>query len=257
MNRYLNSIITKVASTEKAEEWQNYKLLNKLQYDPTVNYFSLVVEQEILIDKKSILSQGETFINQWLSTGLKDCYEVLDKTDEYVKEKYYKWYLANSYEKWSKNYKLNSNTVQDEGLNFMFVTLNFKQGTDIKMVMVDTSRILGLPILANTKITYTYENYTNTSNHPHVHCLIELKRTGTISLSSILEKIYQHKKLRDYLAVDVKMSWAKDYEKRCQKRSICLAYVLGNKIDKKIENSENDKLWRIEHNLEQYYVKEN
>ena len=153
--------------------------------------------------------------------------------------------------------KWKHNDVQDAGLNFMFITLNYKQGTDINKVILDTARIINLPVLSNTKITYTYENYTDTGNHPHVHCLIELNRTGTISMSKLLEKIYQDKKLKDYLAVDVKFSWAKEFTKRCQKRSVCLAYVSGNKIEKKSENSDLDKIWRIENNLEDIYYKEN
>lgn len=235
-------------------DWELYKQTN-MQYDPAINYFNLVVENEIQFDKYSKQPQGETFVRQWLHGSLRDCYEELKKSDEYVKQKFYKWYVANEYDKFRRNWK--PNDTKDEGLNFLWVTFNFKSDTDLNVIKVDMSRILSLAIFDNTKITYCYEYHTEQGTHPHVHALIELNRTGTIPMSKIEQDIFKDKKLRDRLSLCIRFSWAKKFDLRCQKRAICQAYLNGNKIDEKKENVENDKTWRKENNLEELYIKEN
>lgn len=239
---------------QRKQDWEEYQKSN-LKYDDAKPYFNYVIEQEIALDRKEQKPNGAPWVQAYLCETLRHAYEVSLKDDAFVKKKYYDWYVANERTEWRKKWK--PNDVQDQGLNFMFITLNYKQGTPVDKVLLDTSRIINLPVLSNSKITYTYENYTDTGSHPHVHCLIELNRTGTVSMSKLLEKIYQDKKLKDYLAVDVKFSWAKDFTKRCQKRSVCLAYLSGNKIDNKLENSDLDKIWRIENNLDDIYYKVN
>jgi len=241
-------------SAQKKEEWEEYKLLN-CQYDDSVAYWGLVVDQEIALDKKSRQAHGEEYIRQWLSLSLRDAYEVNNRDDDWVKNHYYKWWVSNKYSEFSKNWK--PDTAQDSGLNFMFVTFNFKDGTDINLIKMDMTRILNLPVFKMTTITYTFEYHSSHGHHPHCHALIELNRTGTISPSTMLEKIFQQKKLNEYLAVHYLLSWANKHQKKCRKRSICLAYVTGQKAERKLEHCEGDKIWRAENGFQESYVKVN
>lgn len=144
----------------------------------------------------------------------------------------------------------------DEGLNYMWITLNYSPNMSVCDVLLETARIVNLPILARSKRTYCFEYNTDSGSHPHVHMLVELKRTGTVAMSSFLDDVYKKKSLKENLAVDYKFSWAKQYEKRCQKRPILIAYLNGDKIDKKVSNSVKDKLWRQENNIDDIYVKD-
>lgn len=180
-------------------------------------------------------------------------WETPPKDGDYHK-RVYNWWLGYKREQFLKTWKPRDN----DGLNYLFITLNYASDLPISQVSDETNRIINLPIFSNCKITYCFEYYTDNGCHPHVHMLVELKRTGTLSMSVILDKIYQKKTLKPILKVDIKMSWAAQINKRAQKRAVCLAYVTGQKIDGKQENVEKDKQWRQINNIFQdTYIKDN
>jgi len=252
----MNSLSTNVEKVNaKKEAWEDYKLLN-CKYDDSVSYWEEVVKQEVISDRqKNKPPLGEDYIHNWLYNSLEHYYTVGKKDDEWIKKHYYNWWVDNQYPAFSKNY--NPDTVQDAGLNFMFVTFNFKDDTDVNVMKMDMARIFNLPVFKMTTITYTYEHCSSQGHHPHVHALIELNHTGTISPSTMLEKIFQQKKLREYLAVHYLLSWANKKDKKCRKRAVCLAYVSGHKAERKLEHVEGDKIWRAENGFEESYVKIN
>lgn len=165
----------------------------------------------------------------------------------------YTYWEDMAWEKFKKEWK----PKDVDGLNYIWMTLNFHPQVSVPDIILEVSRIINLPIFAQTKISYCYEYYTDKGSHPHVHMLIELKRTGCISFSKINEKIFQKKSLKEVLNLNIKMSWAKEYTDRTQRRAVHQAYLAGNKIEEKQEKCELDKLWRKENNLEELYIKEN
>lgn len=164
----------------------------------------------------------------------------------------YNYWIDMKWEQFKKDWK----PKDQDGLNFIWMTLNFHPSVSVSDMCIETVRIINLPIFAQCKISYCYEYYTEKGSHPHVHMLIELKRTGCISFGQINQKIFQKKSLREIMNLNVKMSWAKDIKDRTQKRAVHQAYLAGNKIEEKQDKCEKDKLWRIENNLEELYIKE-
>lgn len=230
-------------------EW-NLLLTTKYAYDPTYDY----------VGEGGTLSR---LANEYKREGIYDdpvvaARNVLTQqpTEKSAVNKHkLAWVYWIDYKK--KDFIKDWKPKDDEGLNYMHITLNFTDKMPMNEVLVETHRIVNLPILERTKITYSYEYYTDKGNHPHVHMLVELKRTGTISPSSFIDDVFKKKALKEKLNVHYKFSWARDYEKRCDKRAVVLAYVSGNKIEEKMANVEKDKLWRRENNLEDLYIKDN
>lgn len=230
-------------------EWQ-VLLSSKYAYDPTYDY----------------VGEGGTLArltNEYKRQGIHDDPVVAARNvlisqptqESNVNKHKLAWVYWIDYKK--KDFIKDWKPRDDQGLNYMWLTFNFKDDTPILIVLQDMARIINLPIFSRCTLTYCYEYYGEAGTHPHVHMLVELKRTGTIPFSSIEDKVFQMKKLREYLNIKYKFSWAKDFEKRCQKRAVIHAYLDGDKIDKKVTNSLKDKLWRQENNLEDKYIKDN
>lgn len=167
----------------------------------------------------------------------------------------YMYWEDMAWEKFKKNWK----PIDNQGLNYMWITINFAPDTPMPVVVVETARIVNLPLFKDTTITYVYEFHTSGCGHPHVHMLIELKRTGTICYATIKEKILQKKSLEKYqFNCKIQQSWAHKHDYRCHNnRAWYQAYVRGHKALEKEDNVEKDRLWRAENNLEELYIKEN
>lgn len=249
------------------QEWEIYKSTH-YKYDPTYNYFSDALalglkENKYLPDKLDEQDYIALFNERMFHTRLHNptckcgypifCDKWVTPDMEYIKHKIYMEYLSFKYKQFKRDWKPKDN----EGLGYMFITLNYAPSYPIREVVLDTTRIVNLSILKQSKIMYCYEYNTGQGAHPHVHMLVELQRTGTVALSSFMDDVYKKQGLKENLKIDYKFSWAKDYKKRCRNRAICQAYILGNKIEEKVENVENDRLWRTNNNLEEYYIKDN
>lgn len=156
------------------------------------------------------------------------------------------------------DYKRNWKPKDTDGLNYMWLTFNFSPDVSIQDIQNEISRIINLPIFKSTTLSYVYEYYTEHGGHPHVHMLVEFNRTGTISISTLKQVIFQKKALKSIMNLSYKMSWSKDYKDRTEKRAVYkLGYLLGKKIESKLLNCEKDKEYRKINNLEQLYIKEN
>lgn len=174
-------------------------------------------------------------------------------TPEEMKQRVYKEWLYHKYKHFKKNWKPKS----DDGLGYMWLTINFAPEVKLNDAILHASSIFSLKILSRSKITYCYEFNTSQGQHIHIHALIELNHTGKVSFSSLKDDILKAKSRQGKLNIYLKMSWAKKYCDRCDNRAKYQAYLNGDKQEEKLENVELDKLWRRENNLEDLYIKEN
>lgn len=223
-------------------EWQLLRS-TKYVYNPTYDYLSEIRDRYIreydYPKGNGILVFNAVFFEKYDSP----------RPDKHLTA--YNFWLNYKYQDFRINWKPKDN----DGLNFLFITFNFSPKITINDVKLEIDRIINLPIFNDCKLTYCFENYTESGEHPHVHMLVELKRTGSLSFSTIKQKIFQKKSLSEIMNINIKMSWAKDYNDRTQKRAVHLAYLSGNKIEKKQEDCEKDKLWRSVNNLNDLYIR--
>lgn len=256
MEEYITYLTSGDAGEMLASDWNGQLLTNPdLKFSETRNYFDELLIQEIKKDKVCAKPEGEQFVRAWLTDTFFSKKQLYINTPVEQQRRIYRWWLDNKYFEFRKTWKPNSG--KNDGLNYLFITLNFSPDTQVTKMLEETNRIVSLSVFSRCKLTYCFEYYTSDGTHPHVHILVELLKTGTIPMSSILEKIYQKKSLRDIMKDNIKFSWASDYKKRSQSRAVCLAYVTGNKCDDKNPKTELDKKWRQENNLEQMYIREN
>lgn len=266
MNAYLQSL---GQNDVLNQEWEVYKLSN-FKYDPTYNYYEPALEfalRENKISPNRVPDEDVRSLYQARFFERKKhrescccdgpvifCDNRRDLTADEIKYCIYQDYLSYQYKYFKKNWKP---VVKDEGLKYMMITLNYADDLSINEVVLETARILNLPILKPSTITYTYEMFGSKGTHPHVHALVELKRTGTVAMSSFLDDVYKKKALKGKLHVDFQFSWAKEFRKRCRSRAECRAYCTGHKAPEKMKYVEKDKLWKKENNLEEFYIKDN
>lgn len=259
-------------------EWNQLKLTTH-KYDPNYNYYSELLSYELAENKRSEYPIKDNEFPGFLADRIfnykrptrtignycpscrqytcgKYCVEDSCKTtltpDE-MKERVYIEWLSHKY----KNFKKNWKPKQDDGLNYIWLTINFAPDVSVHQAQLHVASIFSLAIFNRTKITYCYEYNTKAGNHIHVHALIEMNSTGTISFSSLKDDILRAKSRQGKLNIYLKMSWARKYEDRCDNRAVYLAYLNGNKVSEKIENTEKDKLWRSENGLQELYIREN
>lgn len=269
MEAYLNSLGQNV---DIQTEWAAYKA-EHFKYDPTHNYFaealSLALKdnkysENSLDEKDYVVMFKERMFN--VRRHAEDCLcgnpkhltyfcdNWRDLTPDEIKHRVYNEFIALQYKRFKRKWTPKDT---DSGLKYMFITLNYSNDLSLNQIMVETSRIINLPIISPSKVTYCYERFTKEGEHTHVHMLVELNKTGTVAMSKFLDDVYKKKSLKSLLKVDYKFSWAKDFNKRCQSRAVCLAYIMGNKIDEKMENVGKDLEFRQNNNLEPFYIKEN
>lgn len=227
------------------EEFKLLKLNGCYKYDPCYDYATEVLPSLIVDYKRYGLDEPDKAARLTL-------YEKINP-DISLHNRAYEYWTDMKWRQFKKDWK----PKDTDGLNFLWITLNYSDKITISDVLIETVRIINLPIFKQTKITYCFENFTDAGSHPHVHMLVEMKTTGCISFSKIYEKVFQKKSLREIMNINIKMSWAKDVKDRTQKRAVHLAYLNGMKIEKKQEHCELDKQWRQENNLEDIYIKEN
>jgi len=230
--------------------WLIEKLKAEYIYDPKRDYLPEFYQMEHQEYKKQKGESYESIEQTWQAIFFSS--SNLSKGMPYVHKFIFHFWSVHKSQQFRRNWKP-SNDV-GKGLGYMFITLNFKSGVDVHIAVQNIQRITSLPIFKCCSIKYVIEKYTTAGEHIHCHMFVELKRAGTISMSLIEQKIFQLSKLKEILRVDYKFSWARDYDKRCQSRDICNAYITGNKIPKKMEHVELDRLFRRENNLEELYV---
>lgn len=227
------------------EEFKLLKINGKYKYDECYDY-----AQDVL----------PWLVNEYKKLGLTD-YEVCARNTLFEKinpnislhKRSYQYWTDMKWQEFQKDWK----PKDTDGLNFVWLTLNYSDKLSVQDIVIETTRISNLALFKQTKITYCYEFYTEKGSHPHVHMLIEMKTTGTIKPSTLTEKIFQKKSLREVMNINYKLSWASDIKDRTQKRAIHIAYLNGMKIDKKQDYCDLDKQWRIENGLEELYIKDN
>lgn len=225
-------------------EWRVYKEQH-YKYDDCYDYASELIPWEVKqfeMDHPKMKGDAENAIMSYLN-------EPREQPHYFI----YTLWLSHKYKYFAKNWK----PKDDDGLNFMHITFNFSDKISVNDVILEMTRIVNLSIFDKCKLTYCYEYYTEKGAHPHVHMLVELKRTGTINPSTMEQKVFQKKSLREVMNYNYKLSWARSGKDRCDKRAVILAYVSGNKIEEKSENTVKDKLWRKQYNLEDLYIKDN
>lgn len=232
-------------------QWNILKETDEYKYDPTYDYLHEggVLKRTINVYKRDDYADPELVARSvFLTTS-----GVVDKH----KLAYVYWldYAAADFKKdWKPN-------KVSEGLAYLWLTWNFKSDASLADVKFQIDRIVNHSIFSKCKITYTFEFYTDKGSHPHVHMLVELKRTGNINPSDIKDKIFS-KELKKIITVEgfnYLYSWAtgKYIEKRCKSKEIYFAYLSGNKKENKNENCDKDKEWRQLNNLENLYIKDN
>lgn len=252
-------------------EWLSLRETDEYKFNPTRNYYYEALEMGLKNNKYSPDKMDENefknlFQERMFHSRVHDtscncvhkymCDKWCPPTPEYIKNRIYKEWLGYKFQNFKRNYKPKN---EDEGLNYLWLTFNYHKDTPMNVVKTDMARIVGLAVFDKCKLTYTYEYYTEKGFHPHVHMLVELKRTGTISPSTLKEKVFQYKKLAEYMSITYFYSWAtgKNIKKRTNKRSIYNAYLLGNKKLLKEDNCEKDKEFRQLNELEELYIKDN
>lgn len=238
-----NRLASYLEPTPLVAEWRVYKEQN-LKYDPCYDYYAEVYPLEIKAfehDHPEHKSNAEPAIQSFLS-------EPRPQPHYFI----YTLWLSHKYKHFKKNWK----PKNDDGLNFLHITFNFSDKITVNDVVLEMTSIVNNAVFKNCKLTWCYEYYTDHGCHPHIHMLVELNRTGTISPSTLKQKIFAKQSLKEILNINYKLSWAKEYKDRCEKRAVILAYITGNKIVTKNENSEKDKHWRKLNNLEDLYIKE-
>lgn len=173
-------------------------------------------------------------------------------------KRHYKNWLYFKYTEFKKDYLLSRKT--NTGLPYYWITLNFNKDAPVDMVMYHVKRFVTFNILRNCIISYCIEYFTDTGGHPHAHILIEMNRTGLLKPSQLKQLFFQDKSIKKYMSnetgFDYKYSRGKD-EKRARPREELKLYLNGCKKEKKEENCEKDKEWRLEHNIENIYVYHN
>lgn len=247
------------------EDWKLYKESN-LKFEE-INYMTEIEAFELAENKLSPNRRPDADVLDNIRHRMfqmrKTCPCVCNKqmwqcecsrpyTPEEIKLRVYNEWLSHKYKYFKKNWKPN----QDEGLGYMHLTFNFKPETEAVEFVLDMARITNLAIFDDCKLTYCYEYFGSKGEHPHVHMLVELNRTGTISMSTIEQKVFQDKKVKEYMSIKYQFSWAKKYQHFCRPRSVHLAYIQGHKIPSKMSQVAQDKLWRSENNLEDIYIRE-
>lgn len=256
MEEYLEYINSGDVGLQLAAEWHQ-KILDDpdYQFQENRNYVEDIIKQEIKKDKHCAKPEGEVFVRSWVIETLLGKKLLYDNNPEQQQKRAYKWWIDNEYFEFRRTWKPNKKL--DE-LNFLWVTLNFEPTGDIVNCDLEVRRVTKLAIFKRCKITWAWEYYTAEGEHPHVHMLIELQRTGTIPFSEIVEKINANKKSR-FAAYNekVKFSWAREAKMRCWSRAVCIAYLHGQKIDAKVSSCEKDKQWRAAVGLEEIYHYEN
>lgn len=174
-------------------------------------------------------------------------------TSSEMKERVWKEWLSHKY----KHFKNNWKPKTDDGLNYMWLTINFAPDVTILDAQLHAAAIFNLKILSRAKITYCYEYNTKEGQHIHIHALVELKHTGTVGFSALKDDVLKAKNRQGKMNLYLKMSWAKKYTDRCDSRAYYIAYLNGHKTEEKLECVDKDKIWRKENNLEELYIKDN
>lgn len=241
---HLNRLAANQELTPMKAEWRVYKEQH-LKYDPCYDYYAEVYPWELKAferDHPEHKANAEPAVLAFLS-------EPREQPHYFI----YSLWLSHKYKHFKRDWKPSS---QDEGLNFLHITFNFSNKISVTDVLLEMTSIVNNAIFKNCKLTWTYEYYTNKGEHPHVHMLVELKRTGTISPSTLKQKIFAKQSLKEIMNIKYKLSWAKEYKDRCDKRAVILAYITGNKIEEKSEDVNKDKEWRKINNLEELYIKD-
>ena len=144
-----------------------------------------------------------------------------------------------------------------------FITINLD---DTKFETSDyPKRMLGIKdvlfetaMFRNNKIWVVLEKNRSDGIHHHIHLLIETTEKHTPAWYA--QKIFAFKTVRQCLKsenyVDVKLSWARDPEKRASPFNVLLDYVHGKKKTEKMEYVEKDDTWRNENEIEKIYHRE-
>lgn len=249
-----------------AEDWQAYKAIHYPYKE--VNYMTELEAMELAENKFSPNKREDADvldnIRQRMFHARKpfacvcrrqlwECDCSVSYTPDEIKMRIYNEWLSHKYKLFKKNWKPEGN--KDSGLGYMVLTFNFKPETDIQVVKGDIARIVSLAIFDDCNLTYGFEYYGSENCHPHCHMLVELTHTGTKSKSTIDQKVFQDKKLREYMTIRYQFSWARKDSFKVRSRAVSLAYVQGKKTEDKMEQVEKDKIWRKLNDLEDTYYR--
>lgn len=245
-------------------EWSIYKTAH-YPYDEHVNYYD-----RVMVDEKAAYKRGDydyggrqmevTAFDAFMKHHYFGQQEYGDGTvskslspKEVNKKCYDNWIMFRK-KQFVKDWKP---VTYDQGLNYYWITLNFKPETSISKVKPLVDKFCNLSIFENSCIRYCYEYYTKTGHHPHVHMLVELSRTGTIKPSDVVQKAFQISGWKSVMGnpeqIDIKFSKGKD-KKRARPRAELDAYLAGKKGNKKKSNCALDKAFRLANSLENLYV---
>lgn len=189
-----------------------------------------------------------------------DCYGCNFKPIPSPEEVHYKRHYMNWLSFKYKLFKKEFSSRKDDGY-YYWITLNFKPNTPIKKCVSHTERFVSLSCLKGCKMTYCYEYYTKSENHPHAHILIEVvDRTGGLNTAELRQKFFSNAEAKTYMteeAFDYKSSNAVKFNKRTRPKAELNMYLMGAKIPEKAGRCELDKQWRLENNIENVYVYKN
>jgi hypothetical protein len=239
-----NRLLSSAPPDPCAEEFKLLKINGKYKYDSCYDYAAEVLPSIVADYKRWGIPDPEPAARLTLFEKLNPEISLHRRAYEYWTDM--KW----------REFKKDWKPIEKDGLNYLFITFNFSDKVAVSDVVIETARLINLPLFDQTKLTYCYEYYGTSGQHPHVHMLVELKRTGTINPSKIEQYVFQKKSLREIMNYNYKLSWAKNSKDRCSKRAVHLAYISGMKTEEKQQNSELDKQWRRQNNLEDIYIKD-
>lgn len=254
---YEQQLINNSALNNSEPDWKQSWLIEKekeeYKYNPTYDYlYEGEVYKKLVNYYKFVMKYpNPEEVVQSIFFTVPEFYDVNKHKLSWV------YWIDYKRDEFRKNWKPTNNN----GLAYLWLTWNFKHDTSIEKVKIEIDRITNHSIFSKCKLTYCYEFHTEKGSHPHVHMLVELKRTGTINPSDIKDKLFTKNllKIHSKEAFKYLYSWAtgKYIDKRCKNKDIYLAYLSGNKKNEKENNCDNDKNWRQLNNLENLYIKEN
>ena len=133
----------------------------------------------------------------------------------------------------------------------LFVTLSPEPGSATIFQMHDSMKRISVK-KGIVCMFWVLENYGGKGQHPHVHALILLDKTVVNGergkMKSTVVRILKGYRTKSDAYLDIKPVSEKSYQKK-------LDYIVGKKYDKdKMKLVEQDRLWRRELGLSDYYV---
>lgn len=264
-------------NSQMLEEWKLYKE-KYYPYNEFTNYYEMVrVDEDRLYKSGHYDYNGQKMPDNSFEDFMRQIYfgigfrsdesgrgSVASKsrfTPQEINKKCYDAYCGYRKKDFQKEFAQRKNKPES-GLIYFWITLNYKPDAIVQECKRHTERFVNLALWKGCKITYNYEYFTSNENHPHSHILIELNRTGTISLSQILLQTFKDKSIFNVMSDQAKVhvmcsGWKNEPgkpSKKARPRCELQAYLASNKSLKKLGHCSMDKFWRKENKLEPLYI---